>query len=380
MTENNYISESIYDTKFESPNTYLDFKNVLILPKKSNLNSRKEVVLERTIFFQNGVKWTGIPIIAANMTTIGTLDVYKVLSTYKIITALHKFHSLQDLQNYNKENSTCELDPDYFMISTGISDDDYKNLRNILDNFECKFICVDIANGYISKFNEFCKVLRMEYPEKIIVAGNVCTNEGVTMLNDLEIDIVKVGIGGGSACTTRIQTGVGMPQLSCILECVEECNAYNEGCFIIYNEYDHHKLKRAFILSDGGITCPGDLAKAFGAGADFVMIGGAFAGHTENPGQIVTDTETGQQYKSFYGMSSTYAMKNNYAANNNTDYRSSEGRELKVHYKGSLKNTVENYLGGLRSSCTYTNSANLEELAHNTKFIIVNNQYNSHLL
>ena len=380
MSETNYISETIYNTKFESLNTYLDFRDVLILPKKSNLNSRKDVVLERTIFFQNGVKWAGIPIIAANMTTIGTLELYKVLSSYKIITALHKFHNLQDLQNYNKENSTCELNPDYFMISTGISDDDYKNLRNILDNFECKFICVDIANGYISKFNEFCKVLRRKYPEKIIVAGNVCTNEGVNMLNDLEIDIVKVGIGGGSACTTRIQTGIGMPQLSCILECVEECNAYNECCFTIYNDYDHHKLKRSFVLSDGGITCPGDLAKAFGAGADFVMIGGAFAGHDENPGQIVTNEKTGQHYKSFYGMSSTYAMKNNYAANNNTNYRSSEGRELKVPYKGALKNTVENYLGGLRSSCTYTNSANLEELALNTKFIIVNNQYNSHLL
>ena len=372
------MSENIYCYKFDTMDKYLDFKDVLILPKKSNLNSRKEVVLEKTIFFQNGVSWTGIPIVAANMTSIGTLEVYKVLSSYKIITALHKFHKLQDLLDYNKENSDSKLNPDYFMISTGISENDYINLKHILDNFECKFICVDIANGYISKFNEFCKVLRREYPEKIIVAGNVCTNEGVNMLNELEIDIVKVGIGGGSACTTRIQTGVGMPQLSCILECVEECHAYNECCFNIYYDYDHHKLKRSFVLSDGGITCPGDLAKAFGAGADFVMIGGAFAGHDENPGQIVFDEKTDTKYKFFYGMSSTYAMKNNYAANNNTDYRNSEGRELKVAYKGALKNTVENYLGGLRSTCTYTNSANLEELAHNTKFIIVNNQYNSH--
>jgi len=374
------MTENIYETKFDTMDKYLDFRDVLILPKKSNLNSRKEVDLERTIVFQNGIVWRGIPIVAANMTTIGTLDVYKVLSTYKIITALHKFHKLQDLLDYNKENSDSKLNPDYFMISTGISDDDYKNLTNILDNFECKFICVDIANGYISKFNEFCKVLRREYPEKIIVAGNVCTYEGVNMLNELEMDIVKVGIGGGSACTTRIQTGIGMPQLSCILECVEECHVYNESCFKLYDEYDHPKLNRSFVLSDGGITCPGDLAKAFGAGADFVMIGGAFAGHTENPGQIITDTETGKQYKSFYGMSSSYAMKNNYAANNNTNYRSSEGRELKVPYKGALKTTIENYLGGLRSTCTYTNSANLEELAHNTKFINVNNQYNSHLL
>ena len=374
------MGENIYHYKFDSMDKYFDFRDVLILPKKSKINSRKDVVLERTIVFQNGVTWTGIPIVAANMTTIGTLDLYKVLSSYKIITALHKFHKLQDLLDYNKANSESKLNPDYFMISTGIGSDDYKNLALILDNFDCKFICVDIANGYISKFNDFCKTLRAEYPEKIILAGNVCTCEGVELLNDLEIDIHKIGIGGGSACTTRIQTGVGMPQLSCILECVQECKEYNNISFKIYYNYDHHKLKRSFILSDGGITCPGDLAKAFGAGADFVMIGGAFAGHDENPGQMIVDEKTGTKQKLFYGMSSTYAIKNNYAANNNTDYRSSEGRELKVPYKGALKNTIDNYLGGLRSACTYTNSANLEELALNTKFICVNNQYNSHLL
>ena len=374
------MGENIYHYKFDTMDKYFDFRDVLILPKKSKINSRKDVVLERTIVFQNGVTWTGIPIVAANMTTIGTLDLYKVLSSYKIITALHKFHKLQDLLDYNKANSESKLNPDYFMISTGIGSDDYTNLTLILDNFDCKFICVDIANGYISKFNDFCKTLRVEYPEKIILAGNVCTSEGVELLNDLEIDIHKIGIGGGSACTTRIQTGVGMPQLSCILECVQACKEYNNINSLIHYKYDEHRLNKSFILSDGGITCPGDLAKAFGAGADFVMIGGAFAGHDENPGQMIVDEKTGTKHKLFYGMSSTYAMKNNYAANNNTDYRSSEGRELKVQYKGALKNTIDNYLGGLRSACTYTNSANLEELALNTKFICVNNQYNSHLL
>jgi GMP reductase len=374
------MTTSIYDYKFESLDKYFDFKDVLILPKKSNLNSRKEVNLERTINFQNGLTWTGIPIVAANMTTIGTLEVYKVLSTYKIITALHKFHKLQDLLDYNKENSDSKLNPDYFMISTGISSDDYTNLTNILDNFECKFICVDIANGYISKFSEFCKELRAKYPKKIILAGNVCTFEGIQLLNDLKIDIHKIGIGGGSACTTRIQTGIGMPQLSCILECVQENNETNFYNFEIAYEFDEPRVLKSFVLSDGGITCPGDLAKAFGAGADFVMIGGAFAGHDENPGEVVCDEKTGKRYKSFYGMSSSYAMKNNYSSNNNTKYRSSEGRELKVDYKGPLKSSVENYLGGLRSACTYTNSANLEELATNSKFILVNNQYNSHLL
>ena len=374
------MTTNIYDYKFQSLDKYFDFKDVLILPKKSNLNSRKEVNLERTIDFQNGLTWTGIPIVAANMTTIGTLEVYKVLSTYKIITALHKFHKLQDLLDYNKENSDSKLNPDYFMISTGISSDDYTNLTNILDNFECKFICVDIANGYIAKFSEFCKELRAKYPKKIILAGNVCTFEGIQLLNELKIDIHKIGIGGGSACTTRIQTGIGMPQLSCILECVQENNETNFYNFERAYEFDEPRVLISFVLSDGGITCPGDLAKAFGAGADFVMIGGAFAGHDENPGEVVCDEKTGKRYKSFYGMSSSYAMKNNYSSNNNTNYRTSEGRELKVDYKGSLKSSVENYLGGLRSACTYTNSANLEELATNSKFILVNNQYNSHLL
>ena len=773
------MSHNFYDYKFESLHKYYDFKDVLILPKKSNLNSRKEVNLEKTITFQNGISWTGIPIIAANMTTIGTLDVYKVLSKYKIITALHKFHTLEDLQNYNLKNVEDPLNPDYFMISTGISDSDYNNLTNILENFECKFICIDIANGYISKFNDFCKKIRQEFPEKIILAGNISTQKGVKMLNELNIDIIKVGIGGGcfkgdtkilmangiykniediseedyvinkngkpvkvlkkinngvknfiniktnnwhnktyvtpehnywigdfsslndktiassgkaklldqltktsppkskykweniencfnkktllmpkdiewdlsdnfsidlseynlrgkiddnyiytynaketkikrfidsnydlgyifgtflgdgnthitvnskkcesasshwsfnvcendianklvscinnildytcsikkknnnvlsvncynksftkllsefskktnkflpkkyycknkdyiqglfdglidsdgnieitntkkyiynltntsnyilelfywccmnlhisyssnickksignlkgtcidnikdsyrikthtmnrytkdylyseiqnydnsnilldigwdievdckthsfiannsivhnSACTTRIQTGIGMPQLSCIMECVEECYKYNNwnATKHLYSNKEFKKnqqVNKSYILSDGGITCPGDVAKAFGAGADFVMIGGAFSGHDENPGEIINDEKTDEKYKFFYGMSSSYAMKNNYAANNNTNYRSSEGREIKVKYKGKLTDTVENYLGGLRSTCTYTNSSNLEELEENCKFILVNNQYNSSLL
>tara|TARA_A100001015_G_C14809930_1_gene640391 strand:- start:284 stop:955 length:672 start_codon:yes stop_codon:yes gene_type:complete len=219
---------------------------------------------------------------------------------------------------------------------------------------------IDIANGYINNFKEFCKKVRQKYSRKIIIAGNVTTQQGVHDLIECGVDIVKVGIGGGSACTTRIQTGIGMPQFSCILD---SCQA---------------KKNNTYILSDGGITCPGDIAKAFGAGADFIMIGGEFAGHDENPGELMEIN--GEQYKFFYGMSSSYAMKNNYAANNNTSYRSSEGREIKVKYRGKLNNTVENYLGGIRSTCTYTNSSHIEQLSNNCKFILVNNQYNNNLV
>ena len=737
---------------------YYDFKDVLILPKSSSLNSRSQVHLNRNITFKNKLNFNGLPIIAANMTTVGTLDVYKVLSKQKIITALHKFHKLEDLVKYNEkqENSNSKLNPDYFMISTGISGNDFENLVHILDNFHVKFICIDVANGYIKNFKEFCTRVREKYPYKIIVAGNVTTKQGVLDLIECGVDIIKCGIGGGcfkgdtrilmsngtykniediseedyvinkngksvkvlkkinngvknfiniktnnwhtktyvtpehnywigdlttsndktianhgkaklldqltktsppiskykweniencfekkillmpknidwdlpenfsidlseynlrgkiddnyiytynqketktkrfinsnydlgyifgtylgdgtshislnnncesaschwsfnineesisnklatciynnieyncsikkknnnvlliscynksftkllhefskrtnkflpkkyycknkdyiqglfdglidsdgnieitntkkyiynltntskyilelfywccmnlnisyssiickksignlkgtcinnikdsyrikthtmnrytkdylyseilnydnsnilldigwdievdcethsfiannsivhnSACTTRIQTGIGMPQFSCILECVEAA-----------------KNSSSYILSDGGITCPGDLGKAFGAGADFVMVGGEFAGHDENPGELIVDEETGENYKFFYGMSSSYAMKNNYATNNNTNYRSSEGREIKIKYKGPLNNTIENYLGGLRSTCTYTNSGKIEDLANNCQFILVNNQYNANLV
>ena len=361
-------------SKFVSNEKYYDFKDVLILPTISSLNSRSEVDLTRKFVFNNGQKWEGIPIMAANMTTIGTLNVYKTLSKYKMLTALHKFHKLEDLIQFNKDNPEEPLDPEYFMISTGISDNDYKNLQNILDNFKCKWIVIDIANGYIGNIKTFCLKVRNNYPDKIIVAGNVSTREGVIDLILHGADIVKCGIGGGSACTTRIQTGIGMPQFSCVLECGE----YTKTCRKLKEIDNNSDFGYHYIISDGGITCPGDVAKAFGGGADFVMIGGEFAGHDENPGELIE--ENGIKYKFFYGMSSSYAMKNNYATNNNTNYRSSEGREIKVKYKGKLDNSVKNYLGGLRSTCTYTSSLSVGDLETNCKFILVNNQYNNNLV
>ena len=345
--------------KFISQEKYLDFKDVLILPKFSVINSRKFINLEKSINFKNGMSWQGIPIVAANMTTVGTFEVYNILNTYKIITAFHKFYKYSDYKKYINDDNNSDLNPDYFMVSTGISDDDYANLNEILSNIECKFICIDIANGYIENFYIFCKKVRDKYPDKIILAGNIVTSDAIEILGKIGIDIVKMGIGPGSACTTRIQTGIGMPQLSCIL-----------------NNIEIAKKNNILLLSDGGITCPGDCVKAYVAGADFIMIGGELSGHDENPGSIIK--ESGKEYKLFYGMSSQYAMDNNY--NTNKQYRSSEGRVLKVKYKGPIKTTIENYLGGIRSACTYTNSLNIEDLNNNGKFILVNNQYNNHLL
>ena len=720
--------------KIISKENCLDFKDVLILPKLSSINSRNDVNLEREFIFNNGVKWKGIPIIAANMTTVGTFEVYKELSKYKILTALHKFYKLNDFHSYNKNNPTEQLNPDYFMISTGISDSDYYNLKYLLNNIDCKWILIDIANGYIDNLKNFIYKIKNEYPNKIIVAGNVCTDEGVRELIKYGADVIKTGIGGGcfkgdtrilmangkykniskitpgdyvinkygqpvrvhklinrgiknlitiktnswynetevskdhkywtndyntckwksldtvdyitentsmpfiinwrlpknfkfyinnvyknsknsrfisrdissnynlgyifssfiscgfidyefhyvywkfkfnnnnyssikniikklhekilfifgvnceivkneknklftlkcndniltnvfydfydlnkpndnilpdkclpdkyycldkpyiegifnalfdinkqlmylnnkcknkvivelfywccitlklpynsicddddiyssynhnldnilcgkiermnlipkpeivwdievdckthsfiannavvhnSACTTRIQTGIGMPQFTCILDSCKYKNNLNQNNVLVNQNNvlvnlnndlvnlnndvvnlnnDLVNVNNIYILSDGGITCPGDLGKAYGGGSDFIMIGGIFAGHDENPGEIIE--ENGEKYKFFYGMSSSYAMKNNYAANNNTDYRSSEGREIKIKYKGPIENTIKNYLGGLRSTCTYTNSKNIKDLQDNCQFILVNNQYN----
>ncbi len=339
----------------------LDFHNVLIRPKRSTINSRSHVKLERTIKFKNSKllkSWEGVPIIASNMDTVGTFNVYKVLSKHKIITALHKFYEPADFIDFQNNNSS--LDPDFFMVSTGISDTDFIRLQNILEIVSCNWICIDIANGYIKSLVDFCKKVRNAYPDKIIVAGNVVTREIVEeLILNGGVDVVKIGIGPGSACLTRLKTGVGMPQLSAIMECADA--AHGVG---------------GHIIADGGITCPGDLAKAFGGGADFVMLGGAFSGHIENPGEIIDDN--GKIFKLFYGMSSKHAMEKHYGKMN--EYRSSEGRVIKVPFKGHLENTVLDYLGGLRSACTYINACCIKNMPLCTTFVQVSQQLNTHLV
>ena len=336
--------------------TKLDFNNVLIRPKRSTLKSRSDVNLERTFKFKNSsLTWSGVPIMSANMDTTGTFEVYDVLSKYKIITVLHKFYTINEYKN--KKDT---LDPEYYAVSSGISDKDYEKLVEIMEIMDCKFICIDIANGYLDGMVSFCKRVREKFPDKIIMAGNVVTREIVEeLILEGKVDIVKVGIGPGSACTTRLKTGVGMPQLSAILECAD--SAHGVG---------------GHIISDGGITCPGDMAKAFGGGADFVMVGGQFAGHDENPGEIIE--EDGKKKKLFYGMSSEKAQEIHYGSM--AKYRSSEGRVLKIPYKGSLHDTVSDYLGGLRSTCTYINSDCIKHMPRCTTFMQVNQQLNTSLV
>lgn len=333
----------------------LDFNNVLIRPKRSTISSRSEVNLNRKFKFKYSTKnYEKIPIISANMDTTGTFEVYDCLKNHGIITALHKFYKPKDFIEIQKKIS---LQPDLFMISTGISDTDFTNLQEILKVIDCDWICIDIANGYINTLCEFCKKVRKEFPNKIIVAGNVVTREIVEeLILDGMVDVVKVGIGPGSACTTRLKTGVGMPQLSAILECADAAHGV-----------DGH------IIADGGITCPGDMAKAFGGGADFVMVGGQFAGHDQNPGEIIE--EHNKKYKLFYGMSSETAQEKHYGKMNT--YRSSEGRVVRIPYKGDLNITILDFLGGIRSTCTYVNAKSIKHMAKCTTFVRVSQQLNT---
>lgn len=337
----------------------LDFGNVLIRPKRSTISSRSEVSLTRHIhkFPHSTATWDGVPVMAANMDTIGTFDVYDVLVQHKIITCLHKFYTVED---FIERKGT--LDVDYFAVSTGISDADMEKMVAFKENeatFQFKWLCIDVANGYMEKLVSFCRKMREIFPAAIIIAGNVVSREMTEelIINGM-VDVVKVGIGGGSACLTRQKTGVGMPQLSAIIECADAAHGVN-----------------GFIIGDGGITCPGDMSKAFGGGADFVMVGGQFSGHDENPGEIIEEAD-GKKYKMFYGMSSDHAMKKHYGKM--AEYRSSEGRTIKVPYRGSLNDTVLDYLGGVRSTCAYINAKKIKHMPKCTTFVLVSQQLNNY--
>ena len=473
-------------------NIKLDFSDVLLIPKRSELASRSEVDLEREIVFKHSnYKWNGIPIIVSNMDTTGTIEMARELQKHKVITCLHKYYVADDIPD--------DLDPDFFMISTGITDNDITRLDEIMSKKKVNFICVDVANGYSINFQNKVKEIKNKYPNKVIVAGNVVTRELVEeLVMHCGVDIVKVGIGSGcfrgdtqvlmgdyttkdikdvqindevinkdnkkvkvtnvmmtgiknivkleitnlvnktvsityvtpdhrywvfnkntqsydwvsinnlteymkltfikdnklcyddddiinikyygmdkvyditvdcpthsfiangyivhnSVCTTRLQTGVGYPQFSAVIECADAAHGLN-----------------CHIISDGGIQNVGDFSKAYGAGADFVMCGSMFAGHFESAGELIEEGEN--KYKIFYGMSSSNAM-NKYSGGV-AHYRSAEGKCVKIKYRGSVNETIINILGGIRSTMTYIGAKKIKYIPRSASFIRVNNIVN----
>jgi GMP reductase len=354
--------------------TKYNFSDILLVPKKSSLNSRSCVNLKRKFHFKNSKKtWEGIPIVASNMDTIGTRHMYKPLETKNMITAfnkhLTKFPNVMKPSNFmysaGMEIRSADSYKKYkrFQSVNGMpvhwlsSEDDDINLKAKLfkniDLLEPEFVCFDIANGYINKYHSVLKEFKKLYPHITVCAGNVVTPELVEFyIQECGVDIVKIGIGSGSVCTTRNKTGVGYPQFSCIIECATV--AHSNG---------------GYIMSDGGIKTPGDVAKAFAAGSDFVMLGGILAGHSESGtdgGSVIV--KNGKKYVKFYGMSSEIA--NDKYSDGTKGYRTAEGKEILVEYKGPVENTLNDILGGLRSTCTYLNSENLEDLPKNAEFIV----------
>ena len=328
----------------------LDYSDVLFRPKRSTLKSRKDVNLLRTYRFKYSKnEWSGIPIIAANMDGVGELSVAEKLNEHGMITCLTKQHDVKKI----KQNKNIKKIYQNIALSVGIKKEDFQTLDKVLKEFSFfKFICIDVANGYTEHFTKFIKSVRDKYPTKTIIAGNVVTADMTQELVLSGADIVKVGVGPGSVCTTRLKTGVGYPQLSAVLECADAAHGLN-----------------AHIIADGGCNHAGDIVKAFAAGADFVMIGGMLAGHDECDGEVIKGKMR------FYGMSSESAMSRHNVPTR--EYRGVEGKTVEVPYKGAVKDTLRDILSGIRSACTYVGAKRLKSLSKCATFIRVNNTHNT---
>ena len=333
----------------------LDYQDVLFKPKRSTLTSRKDVDLTRSFkFYNSGKEWTGIPIMASNMDGVGTFAMAKVLQDHKMITVLRKHYSLDDWKTAIGDGVKMK----YLSVCTGTGviwdkdAPDYAVMKEVLKRYpDIPFICVDVANGYHENYGDFIERLRYEHQDKTIIAGNVITAEMTEELILRGADIVKCGIGPGSVCTTRLMTGVGVPQLSGIIECADAANGVG-----------------GHIIADGGCVYPGDVAKAFGAGAHFVMLGGMLAGHDESEGEVVDGKVQ------FYGMSSNAAMQKH--GSRKDGYRGAEGKVVQIPHKGKVIDTITEVLGGVRSACTYIGAKRLKDMGKCTTFVRVNNVVN----
>ena len=336
----------------------LDFKDVLIRPKRSTLTSRSEVDIRREFTFLNSRKKShGIPTIAANMDSTGTFEMARALSRMQLSAALHKHYSADALVAFFTALKAEGAQAASAFYSMGIGKADYDKFTAVMARaaHAIDYVCIDVANGYTEGFINFVKTVRQAWPGITIMAGNVVTGDITEELILAGADIVKVGIGPGSVCTTRRMTGVGYPQLSAVIECADAAHGLGGQ-----------------ICADGGCVVPGDLAKAFGAGADFIMLGGMLSGHDECAGDVVE--RDGLKFQRFYGMSSRAAMEK--YAGGVAHYRAAEGKEVLVPYRGPVEGTVQEILGGVRSACTYVGAHKLKELTKRTTFVRVTQQLN----
>jgi GMP reductase len=367
--------------------TKLDFDDVLIRPKRSTLKSRSEVCIARNFSFKYSPReLLCVPIMVANMDTVGTIEMAKILAKNQAITCLHKHYNPVNYISLYTDPNVINKNLIFYSVGTGHKDIEkmtevFNQIRQ--NNGNLPNICVDVANGYTEQFVKTVSHIRKLYEEVIIMAGNVVTPE---MTEELiihgKVDVVKVGIGSGSVCTTRLKTGVGYPQLSAVMECADAAHGLG-----------------GHICSDGGCKVVGDICKAFGANSDFVMLGSMFAGCDEcegeweyeyrgsivnNNGKVLEEwwqpndpkhnTEKRKRSLKYYGMSSKNAMDKHH--NGVAQYRTAEGKCVTVTYKGLAEDTLQDIYGGLRSACTYVGANKLKDLGKKTTFIQVNNTHN----
>lgn len=331
----------------------LDFDDVLLVPSESSKfqsrNSPDLQLYSQTFKNMNGLDTVGL--IAANMDGVGTIEVAKVLSEHKVLTALHKHYPVDRLVGFFSDNPGVS---NYCFYSMGMTQADLKKFQIFLTNYKPTNhhvplkVCIDVANGYMKHFHEFCSYIRTLAPNALIMAGNVVEPYGVTTLHDYGVDMVKVGIGPSAVCMTRAVTGVGYPQFSAINDIYKKSNT-------------------SVMCSDGGCKQPGDIVKAFAAGATTVMLGSMLSGTDEGGGTIVEID--GKKFVEFYGMSSHTAQKKHFDGTLAT-YRSSEGRTVLVPYKGSVETIITHILGGIRSACTYLNCTTVDELVESSYVIV----------
>ena len=332
----------------------LDYSDVLIRPKRSTLTSRFDVELERTYtFYHSGKEWTGVPIMSSNMDTVGTFEMHEELSLHGMVTCIARHHNTDGMPWHlaERRNKLC--------VMSGISDKEILELVGVANTYkDVSFVGLDVANGYTINFVQAIKHLRTLLPSATIIAGNVVTADMTAELILAGADIVKVGVGPGSVCTTRIKTGIGYPQLSAVIECADA--AHGVG---------------GHIIADGGCNSSGDIVKAFAAGADFVMIGGMLAGHDECDGELIFEDDNPDPIgMNFYGMASKTAMDRHGHANR--EYRGEEGKTVTVPYRGAVRDTVVDILSGVRSGCTYVGANRLKDLTKCATFVKVNSTHN----
>ena len=353
---------------------YLDYSDILIRPKMGiNLNSRKEVNLQRIFKFKHGQVRTGLGIFNANMATVGNFVITQKLLARGMFATIHKHYSVDEIGKFmiNARQENVPLENLFITIGLKNPDSEIQKLRELESKYgwtDSRNICIDAPNFYIPNALDVLARVRQEFPDAVIMAGNIASGDICLKLLDYA-DIIKCGIGSGSACLTRKQTGCGTPMVSLIMECADIAHSVN-----------------GHICADGGIVDVGDICKALCLNADFVMIGGMFAGTDEAEGEkqekqfetneIIDGTKVIQTkyFKAYYGMSSEYA--NNKFAGGMGDYKTSEGRELLIPYTGALDKILQDITGGIASCCTYIGATSVKHMAKCATIIQVHNQLN----